>query len=197
VLFGPQWTGAAVPFAFMCVTGVLKLINSYASAAAQAAGLIWSEVWRQVLYLALIVVSILALSPWGPSGAAAGVMLSTATMSALMHALLFRKTALTLRDLARPLVPALTCAAGAAVVAVAVEMAIRMATPDPNPWLLVVVQGPVAALFIVGFLLFAPYADLRALVAELSETIVPKVVRQHRWAKAYFATFAASEPKSA
>jgi hypothetical protein len=190
VLFGSQWRGAAVPFAFMCVTGVLKLINSYASSAAQAAGLIWSEVWRQVLYFSLIVGSIVVLSPWGPSGAAFGVLMSTATMSVLMHVLLFRSTSLSLRDIVRPLVPALTCAAGAAAVAGAVELGLRLAIAEPNPWLLVVCQAPPAALFIVGFMLFAPFVDLRELVFELSDSLMPKVLKQHRWAKAYLASVA-------
>jgi O-antigen/teichoic acid export membrane protein len=197
VLFGSQWRGAAVPFAFMCVTGVLKLLNAYASAATQAAGLIWSEVWRQLLYIGLIVVSIMVLSPWGPSGAAAGVLIATASMSVLMHVLLFRATHLSLRDVVRPLVPPLVCSAGAAAVAVAVEMALRLAIPDPNPWLLVFCQAPPALLFIVVFALFAPYADLRALVLDVSESLVPKAVRQHRWAKGYFAAPGASAAKSA
>jgi len=195
VLFGPQWLEAAAPFSLLCMSACLKLLNTYASTATQAAGRIWSEVWRQVLYIALIVGSIAALSPWGPTGAAAGVLLSTAVMSVLMHVLLQRVTHMGWRQMMSPLLPALACAFGVAVVVLGVEYALRAALPRPNPWLLVFCQAPAAGLFVAGFALFAPFRDLRDVVRELTETLMPKAVREHRWAQAYLRTQADAPPE--
>ena len=192
VMFGPKWGGAALPFALLCASGALKLLTSYASAATQAAGQIWSEVWRQTLYIALIVGGIASVRSYGPTGAAAAVLAATAIMTVLMHLLLQRVTHLPWLEIGRPLVPAIMCSAGVAVVALAVEYALRAAVHEPNAWLLVFSQGPVAALFIAGFALFAPHRDLRELVLELSESLVPKPIRQHRWAQAYLSGQAAA-----
>jgi PST family polysaccharide transporter len=185
VMFGPQWTSAATPFALLCATGALKLLNSYASAATQAAGQIWSEVTRQVTYIALIVALILVFQGWGVTGAAFGVLLATGVMTVLMHLLLQRVTHLRWSEIARPLVPALMCSAGAAAVTVGVEYLLRLALPQVNPWTLVLCQAPVAALFVAAFVLFAPQRDLRLVVAEVVDSLMPKTLRQHRWAKAY------------
>jgi O-antigen/teichoic acid export membrane protein len=185
VMFGPQWVPAAAPFSLLCVSACLKLMNTYASSATQAAGRVWSEVWRQLLYISLIVGSIIAFSDWGPAGAAAGVLLSTAVMSVLMHVLLKRVTHLAWGQMLRPIVPALICAAGVAVTVLGVEYALRLWQKTPNEWLLVACQAPAAALFVGAFALFAPLSDLRAVVLEMSETMVPKRIRLHPWAQGY------------
>jgi teichuronic acid exporter len=186
VMFGSQWLPAAVPFALLCVTAMLKLLNAYASSATAAAGQIWSEVWRQILYVALIVTGIFSFRDWGPTGAAAGVLSATAVMTVLMHILLKRVTHLPWAQIVRPLVPALLCSLGVAVVVEIVEYALRTVTPQPNPWLLVFCQGPAAALFVVGFALFAPLKELRSIVLEMAQTLAPKAVKRHRWTQAYF-----------
>jgi PST family polysaccharide transporter len=185
VMFGAKWLPAAAPFALLCASGSLKLLNTYASAATQAAGQIWSEVWRQVLYISLIVGGILAFKDWGPTGAAAGVLSATAVMTVLMHVLLQRVTHLPWKELMRPLGPALMCSAGVATVVIGLEYALRAFIAQPNPWVLVLCQAPAAALFVAVFALFAPHRDLRALVLEMSDTVVPKGIRQHPWARAY------------
>ena len=185
VMFGSQWTVAATPFALLCVSGSLKLLNTYASAATQAAGRIWSEVWRQVLFVALIIGFIVAFSRWGTTGAAVGVLCATAVMTVLMHVLLQRVTHLAWGRILKPLAPALVCSAGVAAVGLGSEYAIGLAIPQPNAWLLVACQTPAMALFVAAFALFAPFRDLRDLVLELTDTLAPSVVRQHRWTQAY------------
>lgn len=188
VMFGSQWLPAAAPFAILCATAGLKLLNSYASSATQAAGWIWSEVWRQILYVAMIVTGIFAFRDWGPTGAALGVLTATAVMTVLMHILLQRVTHLPWGQIARPLLPSLLCSAGVAAVTEVVEFAIRAATPNPNPWLLVLLQAPAAALFAIGFALFAPLKDLRAIVLEMADTLAPKAVKRHPWTRAYLSS---------
>ena len=65
------------------------------------------------------------------------------------------------------------------------EYALRTLTPEPNAWLLVFCQAPAAALFVVAFALFAPHKDLRVVVLEMANTLMPKAVKRHRWARAY------------
>jgi O-antigen/teichoic acid export membrane protein len=185
VMFGRQWEAAALPFTLLCATAGLKLLNAYASSATNAAGRVWSEVWRQILYVVLIVTGIFLFRQWGPAGAAAGVLCATAVMSVLMHVLLQRVTHLPWGQIGRPLVPALLCAIGVAIVTEIVEYALRAMLPEPNPWLLVFTQAPAAAVWVVGFALFAPLKDLRAIVLEMADTVVPKVVKRHRWTQAY------------
>ena len=199
VLFGPKWSEASLPFAVMCATGALKLLNSYASAATQAAGLIWSEVWRQVLYTAMIVLGIVALRNWGTSGAAVAVFGATAVMSVLMHILLKRVTHMPWREIARPLVPALMCSGGVGAIVLLVEFAMRRSMADPGAWLLAACQLSAAGLFVVLFTLFAPHKELRSVVLEVAETLTPAALKRHRWARTYFASqvAATSEPESA
>src|SRR6185436_19747876 len=73
VLFGQQWLASVPAFQLLCITGMLKLLNTYASSAIQATGNVWSEVWRQVLLLAMMTAGIIAFRAWGPTGAAGGV----------------------------------------------------------------------------------------------------------------------------
>ena len=58
IMFGSQWDAAALPFQILCVTGALKLLNSYASSGLQATGRAWGEVGRQIAYLILIVAGV-------------------------------------------------------------------------------------------------------------------------------------------
>ena len=136
----------------------------------------------------MIVVSILAFSKWGPTGAAAGVLVSTAMMSVLMHVLLRRVTHLPWLQMFRPLVPGLFCSAGVAATVLGVEYALKAAMTTPNVWLLVACQAPAAALFVIVFALFAPNQALRAIVLEMAGTVVPKSIQRHRWARAYMAS---------
>ncbi|MGE0593010.1 MAG: lipopolysaccharide biosynthesis protein [Vicinamibacterales bacterium] len=188
VLFGDNWLPAAAPFQLLCVSAVLKLLNTYASSATQAAGRIWSEVWRQAGYAALIVASLIALRQWGAVGAAGGVLFATAMMSVLMHLLLRRVTQLEWADIVQPLAPALVCA-GACVGAVfATQAGVEVLRPAPSPWLLLGCQGVAAVLAYAAFMLFAPIPPLRALVYEMARDLAPKAVKRHRLFQMYLAS---------
>lgn len=189
VLFGEAWRPAAVPLQLLCVAGALKLLNSYASAASQAAGQIWPELWRQVLYIGLIVASVFLFRSGGPIGASVGVLLSTLVMTVLMNHLLTRVTPLRWRDILAPQLPALACAAGCALTAVAVEQLVRMFL-TPAPWLLLIVPGAAAGAFYAAFVLFAPNAALRALVRDVANDLAPPFIKQHRWVRLYFTRLA-------
>lgn len=185
VLFGERWRPAAVPLQILSLAGCLKLLNSYASSALQAAGRVWSEVWRQAAYVGLIVGSLIALRSWGPAGAAAGVLFATAVMTVLMHILVMRVTDLRWIDTLRPQVPALICSGGVAAVVLLVEYAVRRAAGDPASRVLLLFQGVAALGFYSAFVLFAPHAELRALVRDVAEDLAPAFIKRHRWVQGY------------
>ncbi len=185
ILFGANWSPAIVPFQILCAAGALKLLNSYASSAAQASGRVWLEVWRQVTYIVLIVAGLVAFRSWGPPGAAIGVLLATIVMSVMMHVLLRRVTGLTWWEIIRPQVPSLLCAAVVAAVTYAVGRAMRTGLEAPSQVSLLVVQGATAALAYVAFVFFAPHTGLRALVREMLVDLAPPFVTRHPWMQLY------------
>jgi teichuronic acid exporter len=187
-LFGRPWRPAAAPFQVLCLAGCLKLLNTYASSANQAAGRVWSEVWRQLVYLGLIAGSIVALRRFGPFGAALGVMGSTAIMAMLMHVLLIRSTHVRLGDLLKPQIPALLCAIGVAVVELLVHLLFTRLAPNHGAWPLVLTQAAAAMLFFAIFILFAPLPALRRLVHDVATDLVPVGVRKNRLVHAYLSS---------
>ena len=186
VLFGEKWLPSAAPFRLLCLVGALKLMNSYASAAVQATGNVWSEVWRQVLLITMMVVGILLFRAWGPTGAAGAVLLATAAMSILMHTLLHRVAHLTWREVLGPLTPAALCALGVAGVLVLVDVSMRQLWQSPSPWLLLAFQVPLAALFALVFALWAPLPELRGLVRDVTRDLAPPMIKRQAWAQAYW-----------
>lgn len=183
-LFGPQWGDAAAPFQVLCGVGVLKLLDSYASAAIQAAGYVWSEVWRLVFNIALLIVLIAALRHYGPLGAASGVLVATLFTTILMHGLLRRVTRLTWMQLLEPLLPAILCATGCSVVGAIVELSLKATTLD-SPWLLLMMQTSATAAFWVLFALFTPHRALRTLMRDVGQDLAPSYMKRIPWVRNY------------
>ena len=154
-----------------------KMLNAFASIAAQAIGRVWSEVWRQIVSIVLLVLAVTAFSRWGIEGAAFGVLAASLTMSVLMHGMLRDATGLTVRDVLAPQVPALICAAGAATVAVLVGHAVHVIEPTPRPWVLLVAQGSSAMAFSLGFVFLCRFPEVRALVREIVVDLAPGLAR--------------------
>lgn len=188
VLFGGRWLPAAVPFQILCLAGCLRVLNTYASAATQAAGWIWSEVARQLIYTVLIVVSLAALRDFGVVGAALGVLGSTAMMAVAMQLLLRRVTRLAWSQLLGPQIPGVVCALGVGATVLLMEYGVRSVVAVPSSWLLLMCQGIVAASFYLGFVLFLPHRELRTLVHEMTNDMVPPVIRRQRWVQLYLAS---------
>jgi len=186
VLFGDQWAASVAPFRLLCVAGTLKLLNTYASSVIQATGRVWSEVWRQMVLIALTVGGIMAFGAWGPTGAAAGVLLATTVMGVLMHSLLRRIANLRWSEVLQPLTPALLCSGGVAGTALLVEAVLNAIYPAPRPWLLLVCQVSLTALFGVLFVLFAPFQELRIVVRDVTKDLAPPFIRRQAWAQAYW-----------
>src|SRR5262245_35118138 len=173
VLFGEQWLPAAAPFQVLCVAACLKLLNTYASSAIQSVGRVWSEVWRQATFVALIVAGLVALRSWGAVGAAGAVLLATAVMSLLMHGLLLRVTPLAWVDVLRPQIPALVCMTSVVVFVLGVEHGVRLTVGTHSALLVLALQALAATVSYVAFILLAPFRSLRALVREVTEDFAP------------------------
>jgi O-antigen/teichoic acid export membrane protein len=177
ILFGDKWLSAVAPFQILCVAAMPKMLNAFASTAVQAIGQVWSEVWRQLVSILLLVVAVAAFSRWGIEGAAAGVLVATLAQSVLMYGLLGTTSGLTPRDVWAPQVPSLLCAAGAATLAVLAGQALRLIEPAPRPWVLLLAQTSVAIAFFVGFVFRCGFTDVRALVREVMSDVAPRLAR--------------------
>jgi PST family polysaccharide transporter len=173
VLFGHQWIAAAWPFQILCLAGGLKVLNSYAAAVVEARGRVWSEVWRQALYAALIVVGVTLSSRWGITGAATAVLLSTITVTVLMQRLLLTATPLTLSDVIAPQIPSIICAAAAGAAAWVARALVVQATS--NAWISLPVVVGCGSIVFLAFVFLAPSPDVRNLVKQVIEDLWPVV----------------------
>ena len=173
VLFGPQWVVAARAFQILCLAGAFKMLNAYSASVVEAAGHVWAEVWRQAIYLALILGGVVALQAWGTTGAAVAVLIATLVMTVLLHQLLLSKTPVTMTDVIVPQLPAAGCAAGVLTALAAVEYAFDLAAR--GPWLHLAALGLVGALVFLVFLVLAPVASVRELVSDVLEHLGPVV----------------------
>jgi PST family polysaccharide transporter len=194
VLFGEPWRPAAVPFQLLCLVGCFRVLNSYASSALQAAGWIWSEVWRQAVYIALIAISLYVFRGLGVVGAALGVLTASAVMTIAMHLLLKRAARLSWSDILHPQLPGLACALVGAAAVVLVTAAMRMLAPDASTFVLLIAQLLAGALSCAAFVLFVPYPALRSLVHETAD-LLPEAMRETRWVRAYLHMHEAAQPR--
>jgi O-antigen/teichoic acid export membrane protein len=192
VLFGERWRPAAAPFQVLCLAGCLRVLNSYAGAAAQAAGRIWSQVLRQAVYTLLIVVTIVALRGFGLVGAALGVLIATLFMTVTMHVLLKRVAPVDWSNIVSPVAPAVAGAVGVAGVALLAAYAVRVVVPSPASWVLLTCQVLAAATFYAAFILFSPFRAVRSLVSEVVSDILPRGMASHSLVQRYLNARAAA-----
>jgi O-antigen/teichoic acid export membrane protein len=180
LLFGARWLPAVPAFQFLCVAGMIKLLNSYASSAAQATGMIWSEVRRQIVSTLVLAVSVAILCRWGIAGAAAGVLMATALTTLLMQQLIRRLTGFGWRDLIEPQVPALICSLGLAVVVGISRLALDKYAGPTAAWATLLIGISLGGLYYVAFLLFSGFSDIREIVWETLDDLSPSAARRIR-----------------
>jgi O-antigen/teichoic acid export membrane protein len=179
LLFGPRWMPSVLPFQVLCAAGMPRLLNTYASTATQAKGMIWSEVRRQVLVTVLLAAAVAIMCRWGIAGAATGVFLATAVTTVLMQQLVRRLTGLLWRDLMTPQVPAVVCSLGLALV-MALARFVLGTYADPSSVTTLAVVVCVAAIYYVAFLLFSGFGEVRELVCETLDDFSPPAARRVR-----------------
>lgn len=175
LMYGEKWVAAVLPFQMLCVGGILKLLNAYASQANEATGNIWPQVRRQALGAVSIVVgAFLGARMGGVTGAAIGVAIGMAIMTVAMQVLIRRVTGLTWGEMLRPQVPG---AAGATLVVaalLAVQYSMAMVVQQPAAWQMFLAQTIVGTLVYGLFLLLNPFADLNAIVSESVDQLLPE-----------------------
>lgn len=177
VAFGPQWIPSVLPFQILCVAGAMRLLVAYASAATQAAGLIWSEVWRQVAFVAMVVGGVLLFRAWGIAGAAVGVASASVCMAGLMQILASRLTGLGLRALLLATLPGATAAMGLVLVLFTVSGGVRSLVDEPRAWQLLIPQLVSALVFVVVFVIYGPFKAARAVLEETVGDFAPGVLK--------------------
>ena len=176
VLFGPQWTPSVLPFQFLCVAGMLKLVNEYASAASQAHGWVWAEAARQVLYTLLIVGAVFALRSFGLVGAAGGVLAATMVMTLLMASLLRSATPLGWRDIVEPQLPGIYCSVILAVTLMLVKTGARWITGDHTASLtLLVAEAIIGGVLFLACIWFNPSEGVRSVVRDVLGDVSPRL----------------------
>jgi PST family polysaccharide transporter len=72
-VYGVQWTGAVVPLQILCLAGYFRVLYHLGSIVAKSAGRVYNELWRQVIYAALVISGTLAGSRYGLPGVTVGV----------------------------------------------------------------------------------------------------------------------------
>ena len=166
LLFGPQWTGAVRPFQILCVAGALRIYASYVSAAVQAKGYVWSEVWRQGVYVCLIVLAVAAGSTWGLNGVSVGILVATVIQTFLMVGLLARIASVSFAELLAPHLPG---AVGAVLVGGAVtglSLILDMTAVRLDVWARLGIELGLAMTTGLGYLLVCPFDECRGLIRE-------------------------------
>jgi PST family polysaccharide transporter len=181
VLYGKRWLPAVIPFQFLCIAAMMRLLNTYASSATQAKGQIWSEVRRQALFTVVLVVAVAVMSRWGIAGAAAGVLISTSVMTVMLQRLIRQLSGLTWHDMLAPQIPAAVCAGGLAVVAWTVKLALRAAFPGAGAATLLFTCTLACMLYFVAFVLVGPFVQVRKIVHESLQDLAPGLARQVTW----------------
>ena len=178
VMFGPKWDAAVVPFQILCAAGFVKVLIAYVSTATQSKGWIWGEVWRQALYVGLIVGGVTIGGRWGLPGASFGVLCATAVMGVLMFELLRRATGLHWADFLVPQIPAVTCSAGLLAVLLFSKTLLISANGGAPPALaLLAARAVTGALFVLLFVWFARFQELRGVVVDTCEEFAPALAR--------------------
>jgi O-antigen/teichoic acid export membrane protein len=177
VVYGERWAPSVIPFQVLCVAGTLKVMNEYAGSAVQALGHIWSQVWRQVVYAALVVLCVVGFSFWGLVGAAGGVLTATIVMYLLMQSLLIRMTSVTARSVVESQLPGVLCGIAVAGAVLAMRYFLAGNAPSSSQWQRLVAEMAVAGFAYLAFIKFNRFRDVRRLVRDTAADLAPPLGR--------------------
>lgn len=111
LVYGPQWTGAVLPFQILCLAGIPRVLAQISGSAINATGAVGQEVWRRAAAALLLFVGALVGSRWGLAGVAAAVAGANVVTLLLVLLLVRRACSVSMRQVfgsqVRPLVAAL------------------------------------------------------------------------------------------
>ncbi len=175
VMFGERWEPAVVPFQVLCVAGMARMQNAYASTAIQSKGQVWGEVMRQVAYICLIVLGVFVGSQWGLPGAAVGVLGATVVMWGLMQALVRRVVGLRWTEMVASQMPALQCAGVVAGLVLGASLLLSHFVPGRHAVVLLLGEAVAGAMGYALFLLASPTPAVREVVDDTLRQFVPRL----------------------
>lgn len=180
LMYGPQWLGAVLPFQMLCLGGMLKLFNAYASQANEATGNIWPQALRQGIGAVCIVLGAGLGARWGGvTGAAIGVAIGMVVLTIAIQRLVSRVTGLTWGEMLRPQVPAMACTAAVVAAMLTAARLMRFVTTDPSAWQLVLVQTLAGGVAFTLFVVFSRSPALSEVVTDTMHELLPPAVA--RW----------------
>jgi PST family polysaccharide transporter len=173
-VFGEKWQPCVVPFQMLCVSGALRTTNAFAGAAAEARGWIWSNVWRQGVYVGLIAVGVYLAAPWGIDGASAAVLASTAVMTLLTMEMAKVATEMSWRSLLMPQIPGVLLAVLlGGLVWIVDELFLQWGIGAHFPVL--VAQSVAAGVVGVAAIRWTPFPMVASVIHEIVSDVSPKL----------------------
>jgi teichuronic acid exporter len=173
IAFGERWRPSTVPFQLLCVSFSLKLLNQYATAASQAHGWIWPQVWRQAVQVVCIVVGVYLATPWGINGAALAVLGASLVMFFLTQGMMRAATGLGWADILRPQIPAMTLVALLFLPLLGLDALLdRVGAGAP---VILGAQAATAAVIVLAFAWWCPYRDARVLMYDAVHDVWPRL----------------------
>jgi O-antigen/teichoic acid export membrane protein len=174
VLYGEKWLPAVLPFQFLCLGGMLKLLDAYASQAIEASGGIWKQARRQFVGAVLVTIGAAAGSYYGGvSGAAFGVLLAMVSLTISMQMLVRRATGLSWRSLLQAQLPALATTAIVVCVLLATEAGMAVVAPTAVGWQLLLAEVLMGGIVYGSLVIFSPFGTVRDVVRETAEDMLP------------------------
>ena len=75
-IYGAAWSGTVLPLQILCAAGYFRALYHLGGAVSQSVGRVYSELWRQAIYAALVIGGALVGSRYGLAGVATGVSLA-------------------------------------------------------------------------------------------------------------------------
>lgn len=173
VAFGERWRPAILPFQVLCVSFSLKILNQYATAASQAQGWIWPQVWRQLVQVVCIVVGVYLATPWGINGAAVAVLGASVVMFFLTQGMMRSATGLGWADVLWPQIPAVTIAAFLVMALWGIDAV--LAPHGAVAPAILSAQATAAALIVFAFAWWCPFPDARVLMHDAVNDFSPEI----------------------
>ena len=150
-VYGPRWIGMVIPLEVLSMAGYFRALYHLGGVVAQTRGRVYGELWRQIVYAALVIAGAAAGSRGGLAGVAAGVSLAILYMFVATAHLALNATATSWRAYLRTQTGALMVAAVTGAVAFLVRFQLRRWHASDLVIALVVI-GAAAVPWAAGFL---------------------------------------------
>lgn len=115
VVLGNEWAGSILPLQILCVGGLFRAVYNLSGALATAAGVVYQQAIRYMVYAAAVFGGSLLGMAWGLTGVSSGVVVALALISVLMSQLSVRFLKRTWRWLLWIYLPVLLVALGVGV----------------------------------------------------------------------------------